>query len=148
MTLVDSSVWIEHFRRPDAWLHRLLAAGAVLWRPFVIGDLALGRLPERDTTLRRLHRPPQPRTARPAEVLAFVERRGLAGTGVGYVDAHLLAAAALTPPARLWSGDWRLAAAAGLGRAARRVTSYRPRSAAPPQNISRACTAKMSTLAL
>ena len=113
MTLVDSSVWIGRFRRPDAWLQRLLAAGAVLGHPFVIGELALGRLPERGVTLRRLHRLPQPRVARPAEVLDFVERHGLAGAGIGYVDAHLLAAAALTPPARIWSGDRRLAAVAG-----------------------------------
>ena len=46
-------------------------------------------------------------------MLAFIEQHALAGAGIGYVDAHLLAAAALTPPARLWSGDRRLAAAAG-----------------------------------
>ncbi len=72
----------------------------------------------RDATLRHLHRLPQPRVAKRAEALAFIERHGLAGAGIGYVDAHLLAAAALTPPARLWSGDRRLAAAAarlGLG---------------------------------
>ena len=113
MTLADTSVWIEHFRRPDAWLQRLLAAGAVLGHPFVTGELALGRLPERGATLRWLHRLPQPRIAKPAEVLTFIERHGLAGAGIGYVDAHLLAAAALTPPARLWSGDRRLAAVAG-----------------------------------
>jgi predicted nucleic acid-binding protein len=113
VTLIDTSVWIEHFRRPDAWLQRLLAVGAALVHPFVIGELALGGLPERDTTLRWLHRLPQPRVARPAEVLAFVEQQGLAGAGIGYVDAHLLAAASLTPPARLWSGDRRLAEAAG-----------------------------------
>ena len=112
MTLVDTSVWIEHFRRLDAWLQRLLAAGAALGHPFVIGELALGRLPERDATLRWLHWLPQPRIARPTEVLAFIERHGLAGAGIGYVDAHLLASAALTPPARLWSGDRRLAAMA------------------------------------
>jgi predicted nucleic acid-binding protein len=113
VTLVDTSVWIEHFRRPDAWLRRLLADGAALAHPFVIGELALGRIPERDATLRHLHRLPRPRVARPAEVLAFIERHALAGAGICYADAHLLAAAALTPPARLWSGDRRLAAAAG-----------------------------------
>jgi hypothetical protein len=75
----------------------------------VIGELALGGLPERNTTLRRLHRLPQPRVARPAEVLAFIEQHALAGAGIGYLDAHLLAAAALTPR----RGDRRLAAAAG-----------------------------------
>jgi predicted nucleic acid-binding protein len=112
VTLIDTSVWIGHFRRPDAWLQRLLAAGAALAHPFVIGELALGRLPERDAILRSLRRLPQPRVARPAEVLAFIDRHGPAGAGIGYVDSHLLAAA-LTPPARLWSSDRRLVAAAG-----------------------------------
>jgi len=116
VTLVDTSVWIGHFRQPDPWLQRLLAAGTVLVHPYAIGELSLGRLPDRDATLRMLHRLPQPRVARPAEALAFIERHGLAGADIGYVDVHLLAAAALTPPARLWSGDRRLAtAAARLG---------------------------------
>ena len=114
MTLVDSSVWIGRFRRPDAWLQRLLTAGTALGHPFVVGELALGLLPERDTTLRRLHWLPRPRVARPAEVLTFIERHGLAGAGIGHVDAHLLAAAALTPPARLWSNGRRLAVVAAL----------------------------------
>jgi predicted nucleic acid-binding protein len=112
VTLVDTSVWIGHFRQPDLRLQRLLAIGAVLAHPYVIGELSLGRLPDRETTLRMLHRLPQPRVARPAEALAFIERHGLTGAGIGYVDLHLLAAAALTPPVRLWSGDRRLAAAA------------------------------------
>lgn len=119
MTLVDTSVWIEHFRRPDAWLLRLLAGGAVLGHAFVTGEVACGgHAPDRSGRLQLLQELPQARVAEPDEVLAFIERHGLAGAGIGYVDAHLLAAAALTPPARLWSGDRRLAAAAkrlGLG---------------------------------
>ena len=118
MTLVDTSVWIEHFRHPDALLLRLLARGAVLGHAFVTGEVACGRLPDRADRLQLLQELPQARVAEPDEVLTFIERHGLASAGIGYVDAHLLAAAALTPPARLWSGDRRLAAAArrlGLG---------------------------------
>ena len=116
MTLVDTSVWIEHFRRSDAWLLRLLANGSVLGHAFVTGEVACGHVPDRSGRLQLLQELPQARVAEPDEVLVFIERRGLAGAGIGYVDAHLLAAAALTPPARLWSGDRRLATvAARLG---------------------------------
>jgi hypothetical protein len=118
VTLVDTSVWIEHFRRSDAWLSRLLANGSVLGHAFVTGEVACGHVPDRAGRLQLLRELPQARVAEPDEVLTFIERQGLAGAGIGYVDAHLLAAAALTPPARLWSSDRRLAAAArrlGLG---------------------------------
>jgi predicted nucleic acid-binding protein len=109
VTLVDTSVWIEHFRRSDGWLLRLLADGSVLGHAFVTGEVACGHVPDRSGRLQLLQELPQARIAEPNEVLTFIERHGLAGAGIGYVDAHLLAAAALTPPARLWSGDRRLA---------------------------------------
>jgi len=112
VTLIDSSVWIAHFRMRDLWLLRLLSADRVLSHPFVVGELACGHLPDRATTLRRLQTLPPLPVARDAEVLAFLNRHGLAGSGVGYVDAHLLASVALSPPARLWSADRRLAAVA------------------------------------
>lgn len=97
---MDTSVWVGHVRAADPWLARLLGSGAVLGHAFVAGEPACGRLPDRAADLRLLREPPQARVAEPDEVLAFVERHGLSGTGIGTVDAHLLAAA-LTPPARL-----------------------------------------------
>ena len=44
MILVDTSVWIDHFRRRGASLVHLLDAGLVLCHPFVIGELACGHL--------------------------------------------------------------------------------------------------------
>jgi predicted nucleic acid-binding protein len=113
VTLVDTSVWVGHFRHGDAGLRRLLEAGHVLGHAFVTGELACGRIPDRPTLLRLLRELPQAVVAEPDEVLGFIERHDLAGAGIGYVDAHLLASAALTPGARLWSGDRRLAAVAG-----------------------------------
>jgi predicted nucleic acid-binding protein len=50
----------------------------------------------------------------------LIEAAGVFGQGIGYVDAHLLAAARLSPDTKLWSRDKRLAAAAErLGVAAR-----------------------------
>jgi predicted nucleic acid-binding protein len=117
--LVDSSVWIEHLRLASAILGALLDAGEVLGHPFVMGELALGNLRRRDDILRVLRRLPQANSASHGEVLRFIDREALFGRGIGYVDAHLLAAARLTPGSRLWTRDRRLhAVAAQLGLAA------------------------------
>ncbi len=84
----------------------------MLGHPFVLGEIALGRLREPDLVLGLLADLPQAVVATDAEVLGFIRRHGLAGLGIGYVDAHLLTAARLTPDARLWTRDRRLAAAA------------------------------------
>lgn len=46
------------------------------------------------------------------EVMAFIEREKLFGVGCGLVDVALLASTLMTPGARLWSLDKRLAALA------------------------------------
>jgi predicted nucleic acid-binding protein len=109
--LVDTSVWIDHFRAGDAALADLLDRGSVLMHPFVLGELALGNFRRRDVlgTLRDL---PLAAVATDGEVLDFIERNTLFGLGIGYVDAHLLAAIRLTPGASLLTRDSRLAAVA------------------------------------
>jgi predicted nucleic acid-binding protein len=120
MILVDTSVWIDHLRSGDERLASLLNAGSVLIHPFVIGELALGNLRHRDTVLTLLQGLAFATTAIDDEVLAFISRRGLAGRGIGYVDAHLLAATMLTAGVAFWTKDKRLAGiAADLGLAAR-----------------------------
>jgi predicted nucleic acid-binding protein len=109
MILVDTSVWIDHLRRGDARLLLALEAGEVLTHPFVIGELACGNLRNRGEILDLLAHLPAAPAAADAEVLGFIERRKLMGRGMGYVDAHLLAATALARPARLWTRDRRLA---------------------------------------
>jgi len=117
--LVDTSVWVHHLRAVDTVLVGLLETGMVLGHPFVTGELALGNLRQRDEILRMLRRLPQATSASHGEVLQFVDREALFGRGIGYVDAHLLAAARLTPGSKLWTRDRRLqAAAAQLGLAA------------------------------
>jgi len=117
--LVDTSVWINHLRVADERLTALLDAGEVLGHPFVIGELALGNLRPRDAVLSDLRDLPQATVAENEHVLDFVERSALFGRGIGYVDAHLLAAARLTVEARLWTTDRRLqSVAAKLGLAA------------------------------
>ncbi len=120
MILADTSIWINHLRYSDLVLASLLDAGHVLIHPFVIGELALGSLRQRALILNALSRLPQAKSATDAEVLHLIARHALAGRGIGYVDAHLLAAVRLTEGARLWTTDRRLGAVAGaLGLAAR-----------------------------
>jgi predicted nucleic acid-binding protein len=112
--LVDTSIWIDHLRTGDVELSQLLDDRDVLAHPFVIGEIALGRLRQRDLVIRRLSQLPSASVATDAEVLHLIESNALFGLGIGYVDAHLLAAARLTPGAKLWTRDQRLAAAAQL----------------------------------
>ena len=119
MILVDTSVWIEHLRSASAILTELLDDGEILCHPFVLGELALGNLRQRDEVLRTLRRLPQATSASHGEVLQFIERETLFGRGIGYVDAHLLAAVRLRTGSKLWTRDRRLqAVAAQLGLAA------------------------------
>lgn len=109
MILVDTSVWVDHLRSGDVALAAQLDAGHVLTHPFVIGELACGNLRNRREVLDLLGRLPSAPTASHAEALEFLERRALMGRGIGFVDVHLLASAALAGPVRLWTRDRRLA---------------------------------------
>jgi predicted nucleic acid-binding protein len=103
--LVDTSVWVQHLRAADRALVTLLNVGQVLGHPFVVGELALGNLKPRKIVLVSLQKLPQVTMSTDKEVLHFVDRYALCGTGIGYIDAHLLAALRLTPGAVLWTRD-------------------------------------------
>ena len=112
MILVDTSVWVDHLRRGDARLAALLESAAVLVHPFVVGEIACGSMADRKAVLMLLQDLPAATVADDHEVLQYIERHRLWGKGIGYVDAHLLAAVALTQGATLWTRDKRLAEAA------------------------------------
>ena len=112
MILVDTSVWIDHLHSGDPELAALLQDGHVLAHPWVTGELALGHLSRRSEILGLLHNLPQAMAATDVEVLTLIDNHQLFGLGIGYVDAHLLAATMLTTGARLWTRDKRLQAAA------------------------------------
>lgn len=116
MILVDTSIWIDHLRQRNEELSRLLGTGKVLAHPHVIGELALGSLQNRHAVLGALQGLPQVSVATDDEVLHFIETNALFGIGIGYIDAHLLAAVRLSPGTMLWTRDRRLlAASARLG---------------------------------
>ena len=114
MILVDTSVWIDHFRRGNTTLAARLEEDVVWCHPFVIGELACGGLSDRAQILSLLAALPRPPVAEHDEVLEFVDRNELAGFGIGWIDVHLLASARLGS-----SGIWTLDRT--LDRVARRL---------------------------
>ena len=108
MILADTSIWVDHFRHGDPTLRALLLGGEVITHPWVIGELALGGLPNRAGARRLLVELPQATVASHDEVMGAIESRSLARRGIGYVDAHLVVAALLTAGSRLWTRDAKL----------------------------------------
>ena len=112
MILVDTSVWIDHLRAGEPALIELLNTGRVLSHPFVVGEIALGNLKNRKAVLSLSQDLPAAPVATDEEVLFFIERHGLMGKGIGYIDAHLLSAISLAGSGRLWTRDKALGAIA------------------------------------
>jgi len=112
MVLVDTSVWIDYLRAGNSTLVRLLENNEVLGHPFVIGELTCGNLRHRKAVLSLLHDLPTTPVASDREVMGFIENHAQMGQGLGFVDAHLLAATALHDSARLWTWDRALMAKA------------------------------------
>ncbi len=107
MILVDSSIWIEHFRFPSKELANLIAARLVYGHPAVIGELACGNLSPRGQTLQLLKNLHPAPVARDEDLLDYIEANKLMGKGVGYIDVQLLASVAIMD-GRLWTRDHRL----------------------------------------
>ncbi len=107
MILVDTSVWVEHLRFGVQRLKVFLHDGLVLTHPFVIGEIACGRIRNRNEILRLLATLPEGHVAQHDEVLRLVENRSLYARGIGWIDVHLLASAMLSRSA-LWTFDRRL----------------------------------------
>ena len=107
MILVDTSVWIEHFRTGTAELQELLNEGHVVCHPFILGELACGNLKNRSEILGLLQDLPMAVCAEDDEILQFIESHELMGKGLGYSDMHLLMSA-LISRIPLWTVDKRL----------------------------------------
>ena len=111
MILLDTSVWVDHLRRGDSLVVKALESAQVAAHSFVIGELACGNLKARAGVVDLLQALPRLAMATDDEVLYFIERHKLMGRGIGYVDAHLLAASAIGG-SLLWTRDKRLRAIA------------------------------------
>lgn len=122
--LVDTSVWVGHFRQRDEHLVALLEAGFVVCHPYVVVEVACGTPPDRRAVIGLLSALERAPVATHEELLQLIERRALRGRGCGFVDIGLLASALLGDQTLLWTRDRRLQAVASeLDRA------WRPASA-------------------
>jgi hypothetical protein len=111
MTLADPAVWIEHFRTGSRQLFRLLNEGQLIMHPFVIGELACGNLARRPITLEQLRRIPQVAVGSDEDAHNLLGSRRLWGSGLSWVDVHLLASVMISG-CRLWTTDKALHGAA------------------------------------
>jgi hypothetical protein len=107
MILVDTSLWIEHFRHINSPIIHLLESNTLCIHAWIIGELACGNLKNREKILILLNGLPRLPIAEEEEVLNFIEYHQLMGRGIGYIDAHLLTASALNT-VQLWTLDKRL----------------------------------------
>jgi len=107
MILLDTSVWVDHLRLDDTLVVQVLESGQAAAHAFVIGELACGNLKSRASVIGLLQALPMLPTATDDEVLYFIDKHKLMGRGIGYVDAHLLAATRISS-SLLWTRDKRL----------------------------------------
>jgi predicted nucleic acid-binding protein len=111
--LIDTSVWVDHFRSRNAQLIQLLHQDTALTHPMVLGEIACGTpASPRAQTLTDMSLLQQTQQASMQDVMNFIEREALFGLGCGLVDMVLLASTLITPGATLWTLDKRLAALA------------------------------------
>lgn len=106
--LVDTSVWVDHFRHNNNVLVNLLELDLVMTHPLVLGEIACGTPPNRAQTLSDIDKLQQTQQASVREVMVFVERERLFGLGCGLVDMLLLTSVMITQGAELWTLDKRL----------------------------------------
>lgn len=111
MILIDTSVWADHFRAADPVVGRLLQTRQASTHRLVVEELAMGHLPARARTIAMLLQLEKMPLLEVEEILAFIHEEALTGTGIGAIDAHLLAAC-LDRGDGLWSRDKKLVAQA------------------------------------
>jgi predicted nucleic acid-binding protein len=119
--IVDTSIWIDHLRGIDTPLADILGSGAEMLHPFVHGELLLNGLPMQGEFARQLAGIKAAPVAPTGEVAAFILWAKLAGTGIGYVDTHLLVSARLLPHGQVMTKDKSL-----MAQAERFEVAYQP----------------------
>jgi predicted nucleic acid-binding protein len=108
MILADTSVWVDHFRKRDAVLYQQLLRNNISTHPFIVTELVLGNLPDRQNAIASLDRLPMVKVAQLHEVRRLIETHSLFQRDIGFVDAHLIASTLITPHTVLWSRDKRV----------------------------------------
>ena len=121
LVLVDSSIWIDHINGVSDGMHDLLMNTRVVMHPLVLGEIAMGSIRNRTQVLDDASDLPHVRQVPHQDVYHMIERFNLSGTGIGFVDAHLLAAVRASGDLRLWARDKRL-----MKQATRLEIAYEP----------------------
>jgi len=106
--LLDTSVWIRHFKTSNLRVVQLLESESVVSHEFVVAELACGSLKSREETLGYLKELVALPTVSTQEILLFIETKKLYSRGIGLIDAHLLASTLIMPDTQLWTADKRL----------------------------------------
>lgn len=123
--LIDTSVWVDHFRKRNDALVEVIEKDLVLNHPMVLAELTCGTPPApRAQTLRSVGLLRSCNQASLEEVMDFIEREKLYGRGCGLIDMCLLASTLITPGAQLWTLDKRLADMSGKFGAAYQVPMH------------------------
>lgn len=112
LVIADSSIWMDHINQGDSELVNLMKQRLVRLHPMIIAEIALGSIKQRAVMLEELNAFPQVDLLSHSEVIAMIEWMKLFGTGVGYVDSHLLAATMQLRIGALWTRDKKLRAQA------------------------------------
>jgi predicted nucleic acid-binding protein len=105
--LVDSSVWVGHFKQRNEHLVTLLEADSVVCHPFIMAEVACGTPPSRKAIISLLSELEHALMASHDELLALLDARQLYGRGCGFVDLSLLASALLSEGTQIWTLDKR-----------------------------------------
>lgn len=108
MILVDTSVWIDHLRKPEPKLKQLLENDDVATHPYVILELALGSITNRAQFLNNMALLHQMPVAEVAELRELIEQRKLFRRGIDVTDIHLIASVLFSQSIRIWTRDRRL----------------------------------------
>jgi len=108
MILADTSIWVDHLRSRDTEIENLLGKGKIGMHPYIVAEIALGSLRNRQKILDEMDTLLEVRVAQLSEVRHMIEAHSLYSRGIGLTDAHLVASCMMTPGTQLWTRDGAL----------------------------------------
>jgi predicted nucleic acid-binding protein len=103
--LADTSIWIEYLRGSNPQMAILLARGKIVMHPFVVAEIALGSLKNRQQKLAAMDSLRKVKVVQMREVRHMIEAHSLYSKGIGLTDAHIVASCLITPETQLWTRD-------------------------------------------
>jgi hypothetical protein len=114
--LADTSIWVDHLRNHNPEMEKRLGRGQIVMHPFIVAELSLGSLRNRQKTLEDMEALLEVRVAALNEVRHMIEAHSLYSKGIGLTDAHLIASCLITPGTQLWTRDGSMKKVAAASR--------------------------------